>query len=171
MIKKSILFLLITISLLSCERECKLVPIPSNIFQLENLRKEYVFYSDVKTISAKITDKYDYYQKTSFKSPTKILRCGHYKSYELDFKGEKVLVSVKKNVSDSLELDVHAFGNCIKYPSEKKIPEKELLLHKLYTFERDSDCDSSNSIIKKVILKGYLIISITTSDNKTWIAK
>ncbi|MBF4518404.1 hypothetical protein IRZ71_18770 [Flavobacterium sp. ANB] len=170
MIKKTSLLISLVL-LLSCERECKLSPIPTNIFQLEDLKQYYLFHSKNDTVNAKITDKYDYYEKTSFKSPTKIRRCEHYKSYELDFKGEKILVSVRKNVPDSLELDVFAFGNCTKFPSEKKIIQKELLQNKYYTFERESDCDSSNSIVKKVILKGYLITSITTSDNKIWTIK
>ncbi|TDO73492.1 hypothetical protein EV143_10584 [Flavobacterium chryseum] len=171
LIKKPLLLLLFFLFLISCERECKLSPIPSNLFELENCKKEYIFHCGNDTVHAKITDKYDYYEKTSFKSPTNIRRCEHYKSYELDFKGQKILVSVRKKVNDSLELDVLAFGNCIKFSSEKKIMQKELLQNKYYLFERESDCDSSNSIFKKVILKGYLITSITTSNNKIWTIK
>lgn len=156
---------------LSCEKDCKLQPIPSDVFDLNKIKDVMVFTSKNEIDSAQIVEKYNYYEKTSFKGPTNIRECEHYKSYEIKFKDDQISVSIRKNVSDSLELDVLAFGDCPNFKNARIISENELLSNKEYTFERDIDCEPTNSKIKQIVLKGFLITSITTSDNKIWITK
>lgn len=163
-----LLLSLFAIFLFSCESECKLQPIPEKVFDLNKVQKVLILKSQNVIDSAIIVEKNDYYEKTSFKGPMNYRECEHYKSYEYKFRDDNILVSVRKNVVNSLELDLLAFGNCPNFNSERKIAEKELLLNKEYSFEKDFDCEQTNSNIKKVVLKGFLIESITTTDNKVW---
>lgn len=152
----------------SCEKDCNLEPIPDDIFDLNKINEVMLFKCQNEIDSTEIIDKYNYYEKTSFKGPMNYRECQHYKSYELQFKEDQILVSIRKNVSDSLELEIYAFGNCPNLNINRKIPEDELRLNKEYIFEKKLDCEQTNSNIKKVILNGFLIKSITTLDGKTW---
>ena len=160
-----------SLTFFSCERDCKLQPIPNDVFDTNKIKDVMIFTNKNEIDSAKIVEKYNYYEKTSFKGPMNVRECEHYKSYELKFKDDQISVSIRKNVSDSLELHVLAFGDCPNFKNDRIISENELLLNREYTFEKGLDCESTNSNIKQVVLKGFLIKSITTSDNKIWIAK
>ena len=167
---KRILFILsfCLLFFFSCEKDCKLEPIPDDIFDLNKINEVMLFKYQNEIDSAEIINKYNYYEKTSFKGPMNIRDCEHYKSYELKFKEDQILVSIRKNVADSLELEVYAFGNCQNLKINSKIHENELRLNKEYLFEKKSDCEQTNSNIKKLVLNGFLIKSITTLDGKTW---
>ncbi|MBP6424476.1 MAG: hypothetical protein KA278_02010 [Flavobacterium sp.] len=146
-------------------------PIPENIFDLSKVPEIMIFKNQKEIDSSKIVEKYNYYEKTSYKGPMNVRECEHYKSYELKFKDDQILVSIRKNDSDSLELEVLAFGNCPNFEIKRKITENELLLKKEYVFEKDLDCEQTNSNIKKLVLEGFLIKSITTLDNRIWTLK
>ncbi len=165
------LLLSLTLLFFSCEKECKLKPIPENIFDLSKVPEIMIFKNQKEIDSSKIVEKYNYYEKTSYKGPMNVRECEHYKSYELKFKDDQILVSIRKNDSDSLELEVLAFGNCPNFEIKRKITENELLLKKEYVFEKDLDCEQTNSNIKKLVLEGFLIKSITTLDNRIWTLK
>lgn len=165
------LLIFLTLLFFSCEKKCKLKPIPENIFDLNKIPEIIIFKNQKEIDSAKIVERYNYYEKTSFKGPMNVRECEHYKSYELKFKNDQILVSIRKNDSDSLELDVLAFGNCPNFKIERTITENELLLKKEYVFEKDLDCEQTNCNIKKVVLEGFLIKSITTIDNRIWTLK
>lgn len=168
---KKILLIPFILLLAGCEKECTLPRIPDNVFNLKNIGKTIILKNNATLDTAKVIEVSNYYEKTSFKGPMNVRECEHYKSYEVEFKGERINVSVRKYIPDTLELDVIAFGTCSDFPSEKKMAEKELLLNKEYIFEQAADCNSSNSNIKRVILKGHVIKSITTSDDKVWISE
>ncbi|KRD11131.1 hypothetical protein ASE21_05290 [Flavobacterium sp. Root901] len=162
------IFILLVLILISCERECHLTPIPKAVFDLGKIEKKIMVTSGNEIDSLILVDKIEDYIKTSFKGPMNVRDCEHYKSYKFSFKTDDIDVSVRKYVEDTLQLDVLSFGICDN-SDDRTIPEKELSLNKEYIFERKENCDTS--IIKRIVLKGYLIQSITTSDNKTWTVK
>lgn len=163
------IFIVLMLILFSCERKCHLTPIPKSIFDLEKVEKKIRVSNGNEVDSLLLIEKNEDYVKTSFNGPMKVIRCQHIKSYKFSFRGDEIDVSVRKLVEDTLELDVLSFGSCSKSNDTRIILEKELLFNKEYIFEKETDCDSS--IIKKIVLKGYLIKSITTSDNKIWVVR
>lgn len=159
---------LILIFLNSCERKCKINPIPANVFDVSKIKPKSVLLKCNNEIdSLTFNDKWDSYTETSFKGPMNIRRCGHSKSYKYNFRNETLQVILDKNENSIFELQV--IGWCTIFNDIRIIKENELLLNKEYIFERETDCDSSKSDIKTIIIKGYLIKSIVTIDNKIWI--
>ena len=153
--------------LLSCERKCNLKPIPKNIFDVEKIKPESVILESGKNIdSLTFNDKYDSYIENSFKGPMKYEECGHHKSYTYNFRNETIQVCLDKNDKEIFELSLIGWFN--KFNDIRTIKENELLLNKQYIFERETDCDSSKSQIKRVVLNGYVIKYIITIDNKKW---
>mgnify|MGYP006209542601 CR=1 FL=1 len=158
---------LILLLLLSCERKCNLKPIPKNIFDVEKIKPESVILESGKNIdSLTFNDKYDSYIENSFKGPMKYEECGHHKSYTYNFRNETIQVCLDKNDKEIFELSLIGWFN--KFNDIRTIKENELLLNKQYIFERETDCDSSKSQIKRVVLNGYVIKYIITIDNKKW---
>ncbi len=161
---------LILIFFNSCEIKCELKPIPENIFDVTAITKEPVLLESGKAIdSLTFNDKYDSYTQNSFKGPMKYEECGHSKGYTYNFRNETIHVSLDKNDKGIFELSLTGWFN--KSFDIRIIKEKELLQNKEYVFDREANCDPAHSQIKRVILKGYLIKSIITTDNKIWTSK
>lgn len=161
------IYFLALISLNSCEKKCNLKPIPKNVFDLEKIKEETVNLKSGNNIDILIfNDKYDSYTEKSFNGPMNKVDCGHSKSYIYKFRNETIQISLDKNDEGILELDLTGWFN--KTFDSRIINENELLANKEYFFEREADCDSTKSQIQRIILKGYLIKSITTTDNKVW---
>lgn len=150
----------------SKERKCTLKPIPSSVFDLGKV-KNVLVKNGSQTDNIKIYDKVDSYEETSFNGPMNYRECGHYKGYTARFRDYNIIVSLRKNIDESLELDVDALGSCGKF-TLYKLSEDKLNSSCEHIFEAEPDCEAPNSIFKKVVLKGYLIKSVTTTDGKKW---
>lgn len=160
-----ICFLLLT-GCWSNEEKCTLKPIPSSVFDVNEIKNVSVK-NGSQTDSIKIYDKVDSYEETSFKGPMNYRQCGHYKGYTARFRDYDIVVSLRKNSDSSLELDVNALGSCGKFIIYK-VTEDKLKSPYKHIFEAEPDCEAPNSILKKVVLEGQLIKSITTADGKIW---
>ena len=161
------IYLIILIFCNSCEKKCELKAIPKNIFDVELIKRENLILKCGKNIdSLTFNDKYDSYVENSFKGPMKYEECGHHKSYSYNFRNETIQICLDKNDKEVFELSLIGWFN--KFNDVRIIKENELLLEKEYFFEREAECDSTKSQIKRIILKGYLIKSIVTNDNKNW---
>lgn len=164
-------FILLSGGFISCkpESECDLKPIPSSVFNLTCV-KSVVVKNGNETDSLIVSEKIDHYEKTSYKGLMNYRACEHYKGYKARFKEYEINVSLHKNADETLELDVIAFGSCGNI-TPVRVNEDELLLNKEYFFNAQPNCEAPNSIFKKIILRGYFIKSITTTDNETWVVQ
>ena len=171
-IKPVFLFLLILFNSCSDTKKCDLKPIASNVFDLGKITKETVILKCGKEIDSLIlNDKYDIYTEESFKGLMNYRECGHSKSYTYNFRNEPIQVCIDKS-ENNLELSLYAWFNNLSNANSKNVTESKIMDNReYYTFYRDTNCDSLKSQIKEVVLKGYLIKSITTLDNKKWVLK
>jgi hypothetical protein len=159
--------LLIFIFLSSCEKKCELKPIPKNIFDIEKIKSESITLESGRNLDIlNFKDKYDSYTENSYNGLLKYEECGHHKSYTYNFRNETIQVCLDKNDKEIFELSLIGWFN--KFNDIRFIKENELLLNKEYIFEREKDCDSTKSQIKRIVLSGYFIKSIITIDNKEW---
>ena len=164
---RKIIFLLLILIISSCEKECKLERINENVFDLNILKGKYYLTSDLDGAeSLSIKDKTDIYEKSSFQSPMNYRECEHFKSYEVEFRNELIDISLRKTDEKKYELDVMFW--CGEILSEIEINPKDLILNKEYIFKRQNDCNIQNSQIKSIVLNGFQIKSIKTTDNRIW---
>ncbi len=166
---KAALLLMCCPLIVSCwshTEKCDLEPIPFTVFDLDHVKSQAVKNGN-ETDSIRIYEKIDSYEETSFGGIMNRRECGHYKGYKARFKDYTIDVSLRKNADETLELDVIALGSCGKFIIYK-VTEDKLKPQYEHIFEAEPDCEAPNSIFKKVVLRGYLIKSVTTADGKTW---
>ncbi|WP_127846311.1 hypothetical protein [Psychroflexus aestuariivivens] len=164
--RKITIILLICI-LSACEKDCKLERIDENIFDLRQLKEKYFLTSDSNEIdSLIISTKIDIYEKTSFQSPMNYRECEHFKSYKIEFRNEVIDISLRKTDKGIFELD--ALFWCGESLNQIEINPTELIMDKEYVFNRKTDCEMRNSQIETIILNGFKIKTLKTTDNKTW---
>jgi hypothetical protein len=164
---KAVFFLLL-ICLNSCSKECTLKRIPENIFELKKIKEQNVLSCGNESNKLIFTDEYDIYTKESYKGIMKLEECGHSKSYTCEFRKEPIQVCLDKNNENNLELSIYGWFNNLSDTESIILTENELSRNKEYVFQRNTNCDSVKSKIKEVVIKGYMIKSITTLDNKKW---
>ncbi len=162
-----LIYCLILISLYSCEKKCELVPISNNVFNVEKIKNQTVILKYHNSIdSLTFNDKYDSYTEKSYSGPLKHVVCKHSKAYKYNFRNETIEICLDKNENGSLNLSLNGWFN--KLFDDRNTTEKDLLSNKEYVFDREADCDSAKSQIKRIILNGHLIKSIITIDDKNW---
>ena len=164
--QKIIILVLIFVSI-SCEKNCELKRIEENVFDLSKLKEKYFLTSDSnETDSLILINKIDVYQNNSISTLMNYRECEHFKAYEFEFKNETVEISLRKTDKNKFELD--ALFPCGEISSGIDINPEELKQNKEYIFNRKRDCTLENSQIQTIILNGFKIKTIKTTDNKTW---
>ena len=108
---KKILLSSLVISLISCSKECTLVPISENIFDLKKVNERNILNCVNEVDSIIFVDQYDFYTEKSFKGPMKYEECGHSKSYSIEFRNEPIQICLNKNEKKGLELSQYGWFN------------------------------------------------------------
>lgn len=120
------------------------------------------------TDSLVYVEKGESYQEESLKGIAVHKECEHNKSYEYSFRGEPLSIYLRKDNEEKLTLELYGFFNT----SHTGIPvtESDILKNKEFIFTAN-EVPNDKSPIKEIVLKGYKIKSITTTDNKKWTPK
>lgn len=168
---KRLLFLLFLFFFNSCSKECKLTPIPENVFELNKIKERNILNYGDEIDSIIFVDEYDIYTDKSYKGLMKYEECGHSKSYSVEFRNEPIQICLNKTEKKGLELCLYGWFNNSSNDKYIILSEKKLSENREYTFYRNTNSDSLKCQIKELTLKGYKIESITTLDNKKWVLK
>ncbi|HEX8334934.1 MAG TPA: hypothetical protein VF622_20075, partial [Segetibacter sp.] len=127
--KGTISFLSAILTLASCEKDCRLQPISTNVFDLNAVPKTLYLESDIEIDSLVLVETLENFEKTSYKGLMSYRECEHFKSYEYNFRNERIFVSIRKNDKGTINLSLLGFGRCLNL-DEIVVSEEELLSSK-----------------------------------------
>lgn len=163
---KKIFCALLIIILSSCIRKekCIMPPIPNNVCNINDLTEDkIVFHSGKDTATLSLIDKWDDYEEESITAIANKVDCRHSIGYECTFQDEHITVNLTKDDKEDLALGLFSGFNTEQ--SEIATNEEQILNKDKFIYKEDR---YNSTIIKQVVLKGIIIESITTKDNKIW---